>query len=126
VGALRYLVNTRPDLAYLVGYVSRFIEKPTTEHLLAIKRVLRYIAGTMNIGCCYERRGGAVVLVGFSDNDLAGDFGHSQKYHWRPILLGWQSDYMAIPKSKSGGLVQLRGKIHCGHHDSVCYTPIVK
>jgi hypothetical protein len=37
VGVLRYLVNTRPDLAYDVGYVSRFMEKPTTEHLLAVK-----------------------------------------------------------------------------------------
>lgn len=32
VGSLRYLVNTRPDLAYSVGYVSRFMEKPTSEH----------------------------------------------------------------------------------------------
>jgi hypothetical protein len=42
VGALRYLVNTRPDLAYVVGYVSRFMEEPTTEHLLAVKKVLHY------------------------------------------------------------------------------------
>jgi hypothetical protein len=33
VGSLRYLVNTRPDLAFLVGYVSRFLERPTEEHL---------------------------------------------------------------------------------------------
>jgi hypothetical protein len=62
MGALRYLVNTRPDLAYPVGYVSRFMEKSTTEHLLAVKKELRY-----------ERRDGAAVLVGFSDSDLAGD-----------------------------------------------------
>jgi hypothetical protein len=48
VGALRYLVNTRPDLAYAVGYVSRFMENPTTEHLLAVKTVLRYIAWTVH------------------------------------------------------------------------------
>jgi hypothetical protein len=46
--ALRY--NTRPDLAYVVGYVSRFMEKPTTEHMIAVKRVLGYIAGTMDLG----------------------------------------------------------------------------
>lgn len=40
IGSLRYLVNTRPDLAYSVGYVSRFMENPTTEHLAAMKRVL--------------------------------------------------------------------------------------
>jgi hypothetical protein len=44
VGALRYLVNSRPDLAYSVGYISRFMENPTTEHLVAVKRILRYIA----------------------------------------------------------------------------------
>jgi hypothetical protein len=47
VGSLRYLVNSRPDLAYSVGYVSRFMEAPTTEHLVAVKRVLRYVAGTL-------------------------------------------------------------------------------
>jgi hypothetical protein len=33
VRSLRYLVNTRPDLAYSVGYVSRFMERPIEEHL---------------------------------------------------------------------------------------------
>ena len=32
VGSLRYLVHTRPDLAFAVGYVSRFMERPTVEH----------------------------------------------------------------------------------------------
>jgi hypothetical protein len=32
VGSLRYLVNTRPNLAYSMGYVSRFMDKPTQEH----------------------------------------------------------------------------------------------
>jgi hypothetical protein len=73
MGALRYLVNTRPDLAYPVGYVSRFMEKSTTEHLLAVKKELRYITTMVDIGCRYERRDGAAVLVGFSDSDLAGD-----------------------------------------------------
>jgi hypothetical protein len=41
VGSLRYLVNTRPDLAYSVGYVSRFMEAPREEHMTAVKRILR-------------------------------------------------------------------------------------
>jgi hypothetical protein len=32
VGSLRYLTHTRPDLAFSVGYVSRFMQQPTTEH----------------------------------------------------------------------------------------------
>jgi hypothetical protein len=33
VWSLRYLVHTRPDLVYAVGYVSRFLERPTEKHL---------------------------------------------------------------------------------------------
>lgn len=43
VGGLRYLVHTRPDIAYSVGIVSRFMEKPTVMHQNAAKRILRYI-----------------------------------------------------------------------------------
>ena len=55
VGGLRYLVHTRPDLAYAVGYVSRFMEKPTVEHLAAVKHILRYVAGTRTLGCFLAR-----------------------------------------------------------------------
>lgn len=46
VGSLRYLVNTMPDLAFAVGYVSRFME-----------RIVRYVAGTIHYGCCYIKGG---------------------------------------------------------------------
>jgi hypothetical protein len=55
VGSLRYLVNTRPDLAYSVGFVSRFLEKPTEEYLVVVKRIIRYVAGTLNLGCQYGK-----------------------------------------------------------------------
>jgi hypothetical protein len=72
VGGLRYLVNTRPDLAFSVGLVSRFLEEPREDHLGAVKRVLRYVAGTLEHGVFYGR-GGARQLHGFSDSDYAGD-----------------------------------------------------
>ena len=37
VGSLCYLVNSRPVLAYQVGYISRFMENPTTEHMTAVR-----------------------------------------------------------------------------------------
>ncbi|KAG8657524.1 hypothetical protein MANES_03G075182v8 [Manihot esculenta] len=74
IGSLIYLVNTRPDLAYSVGMVSRFMEAPTTKHLAAVKQILRYVKGTLHHGCNYNKvEEEEFKLVGYSDSDLARD-----------------------------------------------------
>ncbi|XP_074341959.1 secreted RxLR effector protein 161-like [Apium graveolens] len=73
VGGLKYLVHTRLDTAYTVGVVSRFMERPTTLHQQAVKRILRYVQGTINYGLVYTKGHGDYILSGFSDSDLAGD-----------------------------------------------------
>lgn len=74
VGSLRYLLHTRPDLAYSVGIVSRFMESPRSEHMAAVKQILRYIKGSASLGCVYKRSlDSELYLTGFSDSDLAGD-----------------------------------------------------
>jgi hypothetical protein len=45
VGSMRYLVNTHPDLAFIVGYVSYFLEEPREDHLVMVNRILCYICG---------------------------------------------------------------------------------
>jgi hypothetical protein len=77
VGSMRYLVNTRPDLAFLVGYVSRFMKQPTEEHLVVVKRIIRYVASTLNLGCQYGRDD-QWNLIGYCDNDIAGDIDSSK------------------------------------------------
>jgi hypothetical protein len=77
VGSLRYLAHTRPDLTFSVGYVSRFMQRPTTEHLQAVKRIIRYITGTLDHGLSYPRCPGEAHLVGYSDSDHAGDIAAS-------------------------------------------------
>jgi hypothetical protein len=75
IGSLRYLVNTRPDLAYSVDYVSRFMEKPREEHMNAMKRILRYVTGTVHWGVTFivGDEGTHPILVGFSNSDMADD-----------------------------------------------------
>jgi hypothetical protein len=73
IGSLRYLMNTRPDLAFAVGYLSRFMENPRQEHMAAMKHLLRYVAGTIDYGLAYTRSDADLALVGYSDSDMAGD-----------------------------------------------------
>jgi hypothetical protein len=74
IGRLRYIVNTRPDLAFSVGVVSRYMEAPSKQHWAAVKHILRYLKGTVEFGCKYEH-GTALkpFLLGYSDSDFAGD-----------------------------------------------------
>ena len=96
VGSLRYLVHTRPDLAFAVGFVSRFMELPTKEHMMAVKRILRYVAGTTHYGLHYRRKTKEAGLIGYSDSDLAGDIDTRKSTSGSLFFLGnclvsWQS-----------------------------------
>lgn len=73
IGGLRYLVHTRPDLAYSVGIVSRFMERPTVMHQNAAKRILRYVKGTIDLGLVYTKDSQNNMITGYSDSDLAGN-----------------------------------------------------
>lgn len=72
VGSLQYLAFTRPDLSYTVIKLSQYMHSPTSDHWNAVKRALRYLAGTVDYGICL-RRGNSVSLHAFSDVDWAGD-----------------------------------------------------
>jgi hypothetical protein len=96
VGSLRYLVHTRPDLAFAVGYVSRFMQRLTMEHQQAVKRILRYVEGTTDYGLHYPRCPGAEHFIGYSDSDLAGDIDTSKStsgtlFFLGKCLISWQS-----------------------------------
>jgi hypothetical protein len=74
VGSLMYLLATRPDLAYFVCLVARFMERPTEMHVAAVKRILRYLKGTSGMGIMFKKGNDEqMILVGWSDSDYAGD-----------------------------------------------------
>lgn len=73
VGSLMYLaIATRPDIAFAIGKVSRFLERPTQAHVVAAKRILKYIKGTISHGILYDSYG-ENRIDGYSDADYAGD-----------------------------------------------------
>ena len=74
IGCLTYATTaTRPDLAAAVGILSKFMSKPGKDHWTGIKRILRYIQGTLNYGLVFSADDKSHTLVGFSDADWAGD-----------------------------------------------------
>ncbi|XP_066392439.1 uncharacterized mitochondrial protein AtMg00810-like [Miscanthus floridulus] len=92
VDGLRYLTHTRPDIAFAVGYVSWFMEEPREDNWTVVKRLLRYIKGTLDQAIIFSKSGGKgglrltvfseappkakddePELTVFSDVDMVGD-----------------------------------------------------
>ncbi|GKC80333.1 retrovirus-related pol polyprotein from transposon TNT 1-94, partial [Tanacetum coccineum] len=55
IGSLMYLTSNRPDLIYAVCLCARYQAKPTKKHLNAVKRIFRYLKGTINMGLWYSK-----------------------------------------------------------------------
>jgi Reverse transcriptase (RNA-dependent DNA polymerase) len=69
---LRYLTCTRPDIMFVVGVTSRYMENPKTSHWKATKRILRYVQGTVDLRLHYSKTNN-FKLTGYSDGDWYGD-----------------------------------------------------
>ena len=73
VGQLIYcMIGTRPDIAWSVSQCARFFSGPAPCHLTAAKRILRYLAGTIDKPLTYSRDHPLGGLLGFCDADWAG------------------------------------------------------
>nr|GEV00064.1 ribonuclease H-like domain-containing protein [Tanacetum cinerariifolium] len=71
IGALMYLTSNRPDIVHATCLCARYQAKPTEKHLKEVKRIFRYLRGTVNTGLWYSKDSG-FELTGFSDADYAG------------------------------------------------------
>ena len=71
ISYLLYLTASRPDIMYSVCLCDRFQSCPKESHLSVVKRILRYLKGTMDIGLWYPK-GDNFELIGFPDADFAG------------------------------------------------------
>lgn len=78
MGALNWLsIMTRPDITYAVSNLSRSLNNPTPKHMHAAKRVLRYLAGTVNDGIQFGT-GQCNGLEGFTDASYCDDYATSR------------------------------------------------
>ncbi|GJX31500.1 putative ribonuclease H-like domain-containing protein [Tanacetum coccineum] len=71
VGTLMYLTASRPDLTFAVCMCARYQAKPTEKHLHAVKRIFKYLRGTINRGLWYPKDS-SIALTAYADADHAG------------------------------------------------------
>ncbi|GJV13239.1 hypothetical protein Tco_1354780 [Tanacetum coccineum] len=71
IGSLMYLASSRPDIVQAVYYCARYQARPTKKHLKEVKRIFRYLRGTIHMGLWYPK-GSGFELTDFSDADHAG------------------------------------------------------
>lgn len=91
VGSLQYLsCKTRPDIAFATNYASRFMAEPTSRNVTEVKRVLRYLQGTKDLGILFPTHS-QQNLECYTDADFAGS-GEAGKF-----------------KSTSGNVIYLGG-----------------
>ena len=87
IGKLQYVVHTRPDIALAVGIVARFLEKSRENHMMVVKRILRYLKATENYGLWYKF-GGSLDLKVFIDVDWVGNIDDRKSTSGGAFFLG--------------------------------------
>lgn len=96
IGSLLFLVQTtRPDIAFSVITASQFVENPCKAHWNAIKRIIKYLKGTINYSLVYKAGNNWKEIITFSDADFAGDMqtrrsmsGYIVKFRNAPVIWG--------------------------------------
>nr|GEX34718.1 retrotransposon protein, putative, unclassified [Tanacetum cinerariifolium] len=95
IGTLLYLTASRPDLQFSICMCARYQARPTEKNLHAVKRIFRYLRGTVNHGLLYSKDS-LVALTTFADTDHAGcqDIRHSTSGSLQFLgerLISWSS-----------------------------------
>ena len=72
IGSLFYLTASRPNISYSVGVFARYQANPKESHMIALKRIIKYVKTTTHFGVWYNKDTND-VLVRYSDVDWAGN-----------------------------------------------------
>lgn len=127
VGGLQYLTMTRPNLSFAVNRVCQFIQSPTDLHWAVVKRILRYISGTVD-QCLKLERSASTTLNAFSDADWTGCPNDRKSTSGFVVFLGtnlvsWSSRKQAtVSRSCTAEVIWIQSNSECdcrGNLDSV-------
>ena len=143
IGSLMYLATcTRPDLAAAMSELSKFSQNPGVAHWEGVKRVLRYVSGTVGDGLLYKR-GAQVEVWGYSVAGHGGDQETSKgrsgyvfmsagaAISWRSSMMklvthsSCESEYVGLSEAGNEAvyLHQLQGETKIGKESVLITTP---
>jgi hypothetical protein len=105
VGSIICLTTTRLDISFVVGILSRFMQKPCEGHWFVAKRVLKYLKGTQDFGISYSKVDD-FNLIGYSDSDFDGDKENGVSSSGYLMRLGstnvsWRSHKQSVPTNST-------------------------
>jgi hypothetical protein len=95
IGSLLYVTTSRPDVKQVVGMVARFQEAPKESHIQDVKRIFRYLKGTIDVGLWYPSKD-SFTLKAYLDVDWAGSVDEKKgtsggKFFLGESLVAWIS-----------------------------------
>src|SRR5688572_4177408 len=106
IGALMYLANnTRPDIAFSVNLLARYSNAPTKRHWDGIKRLFRYLRGTIDLGLFFQS-GNEAILTGYADAGYLSD-PHTAKsqngyvFTYAGTAISWKSTKQTLTATSS-------------------------
>ncbi|KAH9752513.1 retrovirus-related pol polyprotein from transposon RE1 [Citrus sinensis] len=105
VGGLQYLILTRPEIAYSVHKLSQYVSAPTMQHLMACKRVLKYLKETQDYGLKFVKDGD-LKITAFTDADWGSDLDDRKSIGAYCVYLGnnlisWSSNKQTVVTKSS-------------------------
>nr|GEV01004.1 hypothetical protein [Tanacetum cinerariifolium] len=129
IGSLMYLTSSRPDLTYAVCLCARYQAKPTEKHLNAVKRVFRYLKGTINMGLWYSKDTG-MSLTAYADADHAGcqDTRRSTSESAQFLDYGFQFNKIPLYRDNKSAIALCCNNVQHSRakHINVCYHFIME
>nr|GEW55490.1 hypothetical protein [Tanacetum cinerariifolium] len=105
VGSLMYLTASRPDLVFVVCMCARYQASPTKKHLEALKRLFRYLRGTINCGLWYPKDT-AMALTAYANADHQDVRTHEEMLWMRSQLTDYGFVFNKIP-------------LYCDNHSAI-------
>jgi hypothetical protein len=103
IGSLVFITAYRPNIMQVVGMVGRYQFAPKQSHLVAIKRIFKYLKGTMNYGLWYPRNHNFQITA-YSDGDWANCVDERKSTSGGAFFLG---DSLVAWLSKNKGSISL-------------------